>query len=349
MSPAKVAVVFALVALLALSCTFAGLYFSSKSNAAAPANCSGSGSGVVSNSSSGAEGAAALAAAQAAAAANCQRCAALLSFAHAVGVCNSTSNECKIAGCNAGYASCDGLFDNGCEAALASDVNNCGACAKRCPSYSNATARCDAGLCTVTCNATGSDECDGLAATVCETDLRSNVSNCGSCGKICPSDTNSSAACSDGTCALLCNAGFNQCAGVCKDIKTDARHCGACGAVCPTVANGAAACSASACKINCNAGLLYCAGVCTSVNNDTANCGGCGTACSNPSNTLGATCQSGQCSFAACAAGFANCNGAGIDGCEVNVKSSATNCGFCGTACASGQTCSAGACVATTG
>jgi hypothetical protein len=256
---ASVKVVYALAALallgLALSGTFAGLYFSGKS-AVTPVGCIGSGGGAASSSSNGTECAETLAAAQAAAgtaqaaasaaqaaasaakaeagaaqaaaATSCKRCAALLSLAHAVGVCDLSSNECKIAACNAGYASCDGLVESGCEAALASDVNNCGSCGNKCPSFPNAEARCIASSCTTCNNATG--ECN--AQGMCATDLRS-ASNCGSCGKVCPSTPNGVAACSNGSCTVICNDGFLDCGdGVCTDSRTDRFNCGTCGKVC---------------------------------------------------------------------------------------------------------------------
>ena len=55
---------------------------------------------------------------------------------------NGSCNGCSVA-CNAGYADCDKNAGNGCEASLASDKNNCGACGKKCGNgYS-----CISGLC----------------------------------------------------------------------------------------------------------------------------------------------------------------------------------------------------------
>jgi hypothetical protein len=250
--------VYGLAAVALLGCvlsgTFAALYFSSQSSAK-PASCGGS--VAVGNSSGGAESEAALAAALGAASTNCKRCAALLSFAHAVGACNASSNECKLAGCNAGYASCDGLLDNGCEVALASDVDNCGACANKCTSYPNGAAACNGGVCTAVCNSTFK-ECDGLSATVCETNLLSNVSHCGSCGTACPSDPNGAVACNGGVCQINCNAGFVNCAGVCKSLSTDVTNCGSCGRVCARP-NAGSKCEAGSCMISsCNAGFRNC-------------------------------------------------------------------------------------------
>jgi hypothetical protein len=52
--------------------------------------------------------------------------------------------------------------------------------------------------------------------------------------------------------------------------------------------------------------------------------------------------------MAACAPGFADCNGSNSDGCEANINTSTTHCGRCNNACASGQTCTNGACVGST-
>jgi Dictyostelium (slime mold) repeat len=51
---------------------------------------------------------------------------------------------CAIDMCAQGFASCDGIFANGCEVTLATDVNNCGACGNVCAS--NQT--CASGQCT---------------------------------------------------------------------------------------------------------------------------------------------------------------------------------------------------------
>ncbi len=73
------------------------------------------------------------------------------------------------------------------------------------------------------------------------------------------------------------------------------------------------------------------------MNADSANCGACGVVC-----TQGRTCQSGVCSTAVCATGFANCDGNGGNGCEVTLSSNASHCGTCGSACAYAN--GAGAC-----
>ncbi|MDB4928975.1 MAG: putative neutral zinc metalloprotease, partial [Myxococcaceae bacterium] len=59
-----------------------------------------------------------------------------------------------------------------------------------------------------------------------------------------------------------------------------------------------------------------------------------------------AACAAGACAVAACAPTFGDCNGNPSDGCEVNGYTNPAHCGGCGRACAAGQTCQTGACVA---
>lgn len=86
--------------------------------------------------------------------------------------------------CLTGFADCDGLAATGCEANLASPTS-CGSCMNVCPPGGpNSQATCTAGTCGVQCRP-GFGDCDGLAATGCETDLNADAT-CGSCNVACP-------------------------------------------------------------------------------------------------------------------------------------------------------------------
>ena len=81
---------------------------------------------------------------------------------------------------------------------------------------------------------------------------------------------------------------------------------------------------------DCVAALSCCSGACIDVTKDTRHCGACGEACGTRNAV--ATCQAGVCR-AACTEGFADCNAAASDGCEVDLRADVANCGACGSAC----------------
>ena len=183
-------------------------------------------------------------------------------------------------------------------------------------------------------------------------DTRTDVKNCGTCGKVC-SVANGAPQCSGGTCQIkACDIGFGDCdrnaANGCEtNLGTSVNNCGACGFVCSTN-NATSACAAGICQITCNPGFGDCDGktsngceanLLTSVNN----CGACGRACSAP-NAVSA-CTVGACAIAGCKVGFADCDRIAANGCETNITTDPANCGACGRACNVGQSCSAGICI----
>jgi hypothetical protein len=154
--------------------------------------------------------------------------------------------ECGHLKCRAGFGSCDGKEDTGCETALTTN-DNCGKCGNACPTgqncqrdyYNNYICMCPPGL------------------TLCDRrciDVANDVYNCGSCGAQCEdlaggvlvgaSGKTSIAACVYGSCERKCVAGRADCNGNRADecetnTNSDPQNCGGCGIVCDAVAGQA--------------------------------------------------------------------------------------------------------------
>ncbi|MEZ4407443.1 MAG: hypothetical protein R3A52_13350 [Polyangiales bacterium] len=265
-------------------------------------------------------------------ASSCGACGVVCAPPRGVGAC--ASGACAVARCDAGFADCDGLASNGCEAQTTNDPANCGACGQRC----GASELCAAGACAPACAG---------ALTLCAgrcVDVASDDANCGACGRACGVDE----ACQSGACALVCRvAGQSACAGRCVDTSSDATNCGACGRVCATGANASARCASGACGLACAAGFADCDGVASTgceANTATslAHCGACGRACA-PARGVGA-CSGGRCDVVTCDAGYGDCDGDASNGCEADLRSDAARCGACGNACGAGEVCASGAC-----
>ena len=285
---------------------------------------------------------------------HCGRCNAACALAHATSACGA-GGACTIARCDTGWGDCDGNAANGCETDLQTSVNNCNTCGNVCPT-AGGTAACRAGACVITSCPTGREECDGNMATLCETDLRSNLSNCGACGRACPARPNSTPYCADSRCGATCASNFADCDGAettgCEtDVRTTLAHCGGCGRAC-NPAGGVGACAGGACSVaRCNPGLGDCdlsasTGCETDVTTSNAHCGACNQPC-NPANGVGA-CSGGVCRLTQCTGAYGNCDGVASNGCEVDMSTSSAHCGACGLACAAGSTCVVGRCTPTT-
>ena len=164
----------------------------------------------------------------------------------------------------------------------------------------------------------GLTNCNGFCR-----DVSTDISNCGSCGIVCPGNS----VCIAGTCQ--CKDGYSSCNGVCKDISSDAKNCGACGAVCPS----GQICIKGTCGVTCTGGKTSCGAVCADLKSDTKNCGACGVTC--PS---GQVCNDGQCGIS-CINNLKACNGFCRD-----LSADTANCGACGVLCPSGSTCQSGVC-----
>ena len=151
-----------------------------------------------------------------------------------------------------------------------------------------------------------------------------------------------------------CLPGLDRCGGsVCINLSTDIANCGGCGNACPARPHAPATCMGGSCALVCDPGTLNCDGNLTNgcettPSTDVSNCGACGMACQSFPHTAPSLCVGGVCSFG-CGAGYANCDGLAVNGCEVSTATDPMNCGACGRACGAGQTCAAGTCVCPSG
>ena len=257
------------------------------------------------------------------------------------------------------------------------DPGNCGGCGITCADGAiclNGSCSCPSGLV----------ECTGVCV-----DKTTSIANCGACGNSCVSPVNGTATCVSGTCGFTCNSGFTTCGASCVDTSVDPNNCGSCSHICsagcsngscePTcsdgfkngsetdidcgggtcspcadgkMCSGDTDCASDICIsgrcVTCPAGQTPCNDMCVSIGADPGNCGECGHVCALGHATSG--CSNGQCTVAACNAGWADCNGNASDGCEVNIGSDPNNCGACGHICSSNNgtaSCSNGACAIT--
>jgi len=157
--------------------------------------------------------------------------------------------------CYPGYKDCDGNPDNGCEANINTDLNNCGVCGNKCGD----NMVCNIGFCE--CKVGFADCNNNTQLDGCEVNLSSDSDNCGSCGNKC----NQNAYCSNRSCT--CNSGYANCdnnwsTGCEVDLSSNLYHCGNCNTNCSNLPNVASAsCVSNSCFIN-------------SCNTDTANCDG---------------------------------------------------------------------------
>ncbi|MEZ4409306.1 MAG: hypothetical protein R3A52_22975 [Polyangiales bacterium] len=144
-----------------------------------------------------------------------------------------------------------------------------------------------------------------------------------------------------------CPTGQSRCGAACVDLRSDPMRCGACDTVCPEPANASATCVMGACGISCATGFGDCDGdasngceapLASSVNH----CGTCGRACPTGPHAT-SSCAASACAVT-CDTGFADCDMDPATGCEADLATT-SSCGACGTVCAAGQECRAGACV----
>ena len=291
---------------------------------------------------------------------------------HALSVC--VEGACLVLSCEANRADCDGLDDNGCEAALNS-VDNCGLCSAACR-FNHAAGSCTDGKCTRgACDPRFAD-CDADPANGCERPI-DRPSDCGACSRACPAPAHGSAVCDEGKCGVRCDRGHGDCNGRledgCEQALNDDAHCGRCDARCGGAHVSGSRCENAACTVvSCEAGYADCnrdaADGCEVSMSSPEHCGSCDRKCELPhvarescelragAMTCGIDkgCAAGETDCKpddarGCDPGFADCDGKPDNGCETDLTRP-TSCGKCGNDCSVPNTltdCEGGSCVTT--
>jgi len=204
----------------------------------------------------------------------------------------------------------------------------------------NATAACANGACAVdTCQA-GFSDCDGQAASGCESNTATDPSNCGGCGTVCMA-ANATATCEAGQCGLgPCTQGFADCdmmaqTGCEVNTQADPLHCGGCDSACTVFES----CVAGMCEPNpCEPGTADCnmntSDGCETMLGTLLDCNFCGDTCDFAN--AAETCGMGTCTLGACESGFGDCDMMDATGCEMNLQNDPLNCGACNNVCPGG-------------
>jgi hypothetical protein len=208
----------------------------------------------------------------------CDSC--VYTLPNAIAGCSGT--ECVIASCVPGYANCDGIMSNGCEADL-TDTATCTSCANSC----GAGEQCVSSGCVSACVSPDTN-CAGTCA-----DLTSDVHACGSCSVSCVGPNG--AECSGSKCT--CAPGLTACSGKCADTSWDPEQCGGCsGCLADPMQLGGSGlgpeCDNGTCRVGCDAPYSLCgSSTCTVTSSDPSNCGTCGTVCGAGDVCLAGACQ----------------------------------------------------------
>ena len=250
--------------------------------------------------------------------------------------------NCQVA-CDPGFANCNGVLADGCEAYLGSTAS-CGSCGIRCD---GATPSCSGSpgdfRCVASCSP-GQTAC-GANGENC-VDTANDSRRCGSCTNVCPDPPRASPICQAGRCGFTCDAGFEDCdanpSNGCEASLAATSSCGSCDNPCPAVPNAALACNGNECSISGCQGMardcdgLYGNGCEVDVATNASHCGACGRTCVPGSHVVAVGCAALGCVIQTCEAGWGDCDGDFTTGCEANLTSR-KNCGECGNDCGGGR------------
>jgi hypothetical protein len=287
--------------------------------------------------------------------ASCAAC----SFKNATATCDP-SGTCAIKACSPGFADCDKDPSNGCEVDTTTDEGHCGGCGNVCGTVAHGKAACVAGQCAVGSCDPGWGDCNVTFSDGCETDVTSDIANCGACGRACKDGANvASAACAMGVCASACVPGKANCNlpmapmadDGCETDATKVGNCGGCGNACGAGAPTSTPLSCLMASPMTNVTTYVCgcvhdgdckeAGAGGTCSNGVCTCGGnaCrpGEVCQHGSSGDGCTCHGN----AACGSGQTCCDG--TPSC-VDILNDVNNCGACGHVCPPSFNCLDGGC-----
>ncbi|MFT3708381.1 MAG: hypothetical protein QM817_12075 [Archangium sp.] len=270
---------------------------------------------------------------------HCGTCSTVCNSTNGTGVC--VLGSCGI-NCNSGFANCNGLASDGCEINIGNNTAHCGGCNQPC-SVASGTAACSGGMCGVASCNSGFANCNMSYPDGCEVNTTNNPANCGACNAAC-TPANGVGGCAGSMCNIAsCNGTQRDCNLIYADgcevnVATNTNNCGACGNVC-SLPNATPTCSGSSCQVqSCNANFGNCNGVAAdgcevNLTNTVAHCGACNAGCAATANVATPSCSGSNCGIAACVGGFANCNGAYADGCEIQISTNVNHCGACNNVC----------------
>jgi len=149
----------------------------------------------------------------------------------------------------------------------------------------------------------GFGDCDTNGTNGCETDLTTDVNNCGVCGAVC-TVAHGTSSCVFGACGIAsCTIGFDDCNGNPADgcetnLDASPNNCGACGNAC-SLPNATESCNAGVCGIAiCDAGWGNCdsnpVNGCEDDLTAVPNCGSCGVACDDADPCTDDSCDPGS-------------------------------------------------------